>query len=289
MASVTRRFEEFFGLAAMVLLEGRPLEVNQASGILSVPAERQARRLDLGILIPQDARIFGVVKDVGNERGDYASLKSTGSFGSYRGFSLPGGIEVIVRGNRIWTSWHQQNPNRADCWYLGQDGTLKLFQVGVITPDNGETFRLIGDFRWEGSLFRTEDGVVAYQDPGYQGFETWEMIMRHPGFSGLVGRTRLTPWSASCAPAAPELDEIPEGNFARLDWWSPFAGQNGQGIARLTDRSSAWVHGENIAVVPGPDGVKRIPRNSLLSFSESRKNWGTKSGPPMLLGLRVVE
>ena len=66
------------------------------------------------------------------------------------------------------------------------------------------------------------------------------------------------------------MGDIPE-DAARINWYSPFGGQTGQGIAILRDGSSAWVHGRDILDEPDKD-VQRLYFNDLIKFAGIRTN-----------------
>lgn len=65
---------------------------------------------------------------------------------------------VAVWTETMGTAGGPKGPNRADIWLLAENGDLELFQILVITLDNGKSFRLVGTPRWRGHVSRREDG-----------------------------------------------------------------------------------------------------------------------------------
>jgi len=197
------------------------------------------------------------------------------------------GIKVERNGTHVWTPWHRERTNRLDCWILDLDGHVKLFQVGVITHDDGVTFRLLGEFRWEGQLFWHPDlkcGVIGKpDDPKWGNFDVRRTILDHPDFKKLLESATLQSWEGKEEELDPPLDPIPEPGTGRMQWYVPFAGQTGQGPVTLFSGKDAWVHGSELMIEPDPDGIKRLDRNDPIRYAGIQKKWGSKSGPPKLL------
>jgi len=187
------------------------------------------------------------------------------------------------KGPNVWTSWHQDNSNRVDCWQLLVDGTLALFQIGVITHDDGRTWRLHGERRWRGKLFRSGDELVAAPDDWKWGpFKTWEQIFNYPAFKKLSQEAQLQEWIGSPEGLNPPLEQVPDIGLGVVEWYVPFAGQTGQGIVNLhpNQGTKAWVHGIDIQEEPDPDGVKRLVRGDIVAFEGEPQKWGKKEGAP---------
>jgi hypothetical protein len=192
-------------------------------------------------------------------------------------------------GKNVWTSWHQEHPNRVDCWCLGKSGELQLFQIGVITHDDGVTFRLLGEPRWKGQLFRKPTGYAPKPEGskwGPLGPSRLPIFVDH-GFQWLLSGATLPEWNGKEGELDPPLGNIPSENHARVNWYVPFGGQTGQGIAILQDGSSAWVHGIDVLDPADIDGIKRLYHNELVSFEGRPQQWGTKKdAPPKIVGVR---
>lgn len=285
-------FQDFFGVKAQVFLPGRQgaLQVGE-HGILEIPGEVTPRFFHLVVLVPREARVTFAQKDVGTELGEYDSLIQKEGRNGHVLYRPAHPIEVKRVGKNVWTSWHQQNPNRVDCWYLGETGELQLFQIGVITHDDGKTFRLLGEPRWGGQLFRSSTGYIPKPGKlkwGPLGTSRYPIFVDH-GFQWLLSGATLPTWNGRAEEVDLPLSEIPPGNHARVDWYVPFAGQTGQGIAKLRNGGSAWVHGSDVQEDPDPDGIKRVFHNELVSFEGEPQQWGTKKdAPPKLVGVRRV-
>ena len=304
----------------MVLPVGRQeyLEVDEY-GVLAIPQGYKPRGFHLQVMIPAEARMFVVQKNVGLERGGYHHhALSALNDGDFRVWVMHDPIQVSQAGSNVWTSWHQAKPNRVDVWNLEQDGKLKLFQVGVITHDNGETFRLLGEMRWQGQLYyRQSDGKLVGQpdNPKWGPLSpkgTRDAIFQEETFLELLSSATIPLWMGTPDQISVPIQPFTEGE-ARIDWYIPFAGQTGQGIAVIAEcaecraayidcgnwcaycknlpyhRCTAWVHGSDVDISPDEDGVKRLWRNDLISYTGLHGDWGRKNNaPPKLLGPKVI-
>lgn len=258
-------------------------------GILEMEASPQV--FHLVVLVPETVRVTIAQKDVGTTLGEYTSLIQKEGYGGHVLYRPTHPIQVKRVGKNVWTSWHQENPNRVDCWHLGENGELQLFQIGVITHDDGETFRILGEPRWKGQLFQSATGYAPKaEDPkwGPLGPSRYPIFV-DPGFQWLLSGARLPLWEGRNEEIDLPLSKVPPGKFARISWYVSFGGQSGQGIAILADGSSAWVHGSDIQEDPDPDGIKRLYHNELVSFVGEPRQWGTKKdAPPKLVEVRRV-
>lgn len=280
------------GLMAKVRLADSEecLNVNE-HGVIEIPKGVEPQGFKLQILSPQDTRVVILQKEVGRENGGYHTVVYHGQdLGQYRAWEMARTIKVMRKGQNVWTLWHADSPNRLDCWILDSGGGLKLFQVGVVTHDDGRTFHLLGERIWEGRLYCAADGtLVAKPNSPSQGpfLESRRPLFEDSRFQRLLATATIQPWFGTPDELEPKLDPIPAGQFARIQWYIPFAGQTGQGIAVLAAGSTAWVHGDDLRIYPDPDGVKRIKRGTLIRFRENVE-WGNKSGPPKLTGVTRV-
>ena len=150
----TTTFPQFYGVKAQVFTPAQQtsLEVKE-HGILDIPEMANPSSFSIKILVPKSARIAICQKDVGTTHGEYDSLNQEEIEG-FVVYTPKNPFQVRRERNNTWVLWHQDTPNRVDCWYLGKTGELELFQIGVITHDNGKTFRLLGEHRWKGKLFQ---------------------------------------------------------------------------------------------------------------------------------------
>lgn len=286
------------GITAKVFAQSKDgstteLEIGE-HGVLTIPQETIPPGFGLVLTYPYGKRVVIAQKNIGQENGKYHRLILSQSqlFDSEAGttvWAMWEPIEVKKEGKNVWTSWHQLKPNRVDCFLLDEQGGLLLFQIGVITHDDGKTFRLLGEPRWDGRLFTSPKGLVARPShPSWGPFgDTRRGIFEDEDFKALLLDTRLVKWRGRPEDIDPPLGPIPRG-CARVQWYIPFAGQTGQGIVILHDGSPAWIHGIDIEEPCEADGIRRVYRNELVTFGGMVKNWGSKKGPPKLLRVRRV-
>lgn len=289
---------EEIGIGAQVFLPESgpesPLEIDEKGGILAIPKGCQPTGFHLTLMTTRETRVVIAQKNVGRKRGKYLRnfLDCFGPTNELVVWTMYEPIQVSRAGSNVWTVWHSKRPNRVDCWLLKEDGRLQLWQVGVITHDDGKTFRLLTEPRWKGKVFKASSIVAPPDDPKW-GKIAWDpgesrnAIREHPEFQALLASANLQSWNGSPEELDPPLGEIPFSH-ARVDWYIPFAGQKGQGIAKLTDGSSAWISGENLDIQPDPDGIKRLWHNDLVSFFGLHHGWGTKKGPPKLIRAKKI-
>jgi len=289
MAQV-KLFEEP-GIGVSVLLSGEKyLEIGK-HGELAIPEEVKPKGFNLVVLIPEESRIVINQKNVGQTKGGYHrhALEQLGMEGGVRTLVMHDPISIERVGKNVWTSWHAAKSNRIDCWSLTNDGHVDCFQVGIITHDDGRTFLLLGEYRWRGMLFRDKSGIVGKPDyPLWGPFDIRCSILDDPEFKGCLESCSLPVWNGKPEELTVPMDSVPGNGHARVQWYVPFAGQTGQGIAILNDGSSAWMHGVDILIQPDSDGIKRLQRNDLVRYQEAIK-WGTKPGaPPKLTKIERV-
>jgi len=287
-------------IAASVLLAGGDdfLQVDE-SGVLTIPQGAEVEGFHLVVAVGEVSRTFVVQKDVGTTGGDYTSeALSRYNFGKgFRAVIMRDPIEVIHAGGNIWTGWHKNAAsNRVDCWHLGKAGKLDLFQVGVLTHDNGKTFRLHGEYRWRGQLYQMNGMLVGR--PAHAKWGSLEggtskrtQIFDHPDFSALLDDVkRLPTWDGDESELDPPLPGVPEGDFAVIDWFISCAGQTGQGIAKSKDGNPAWVHGCDVAGFDPNNVEPLLWHGDIVSYTDVVQNWGAKkNGPPKLAGVKLVK
>ena len=292
-----RVFEEP-GIVACALLAGGEdyMEIGE-QGLLAVPSGVEPKGFHLVVAVKKDGRTFMVQKNVGLEGGSYHrhALSEVENFAmGFRAMVMRDPIEVVRAGSSVWTSWHQDRSNRVDCWCVGKDGKLGLFQVGIFTHDNGKTWKLHGEYRWRGQMYGAGDKIVAKPEhPKWGSLEGGTskrtQIFQHPEFVALMKGVELPAWNRSDLELDPPLPE-PGANEAVMQWYIVFAGQTGQGPAYLVDGHNAWVHGTDIVgVKPDPDGETRLWRGDIVSFTGTAKFGSKPNGPPKLTGVRLVK
>lgn len=285
MASVNFRLFKNGLMAKVRLVDSEDYLSVDENGVITIPKGVEPKGFKLQVFSPKDLNVVILQKEVGRENGGYHTAVYRGEdMGDYRVWNMARPIRVMRKGRNVWTLWHTDCPNRLDCWFVHEDGQLELFQIGVATHDDGRTFRLLGERIWEGRLYRVNDGSLVGKPhhPSWGPFlDSRRTLFDDPIFCRLLKGIRVYSWDGQEDALNPKLDPVPEGKFARVQWYIPFAGQKGQGIALLADGSTAWVHGADLRIEPDQDGVKRLRRNTLLKFKEAVV-WGDKSGPPKL-------
>ena len=287
-------------MAGVLLVDGEDyLEIDE-QGRLVIPPGVKPTGFHLLVAVEDGGRTFVVQKDVGTTGGGYESraLSELAGFApGLRATVLRDQIEIIKVGSSVWTGWHKsQASNRVDCWTLELDGKLSLFQVGIVTHDNGATFVLHGEYRWRGQLYRQGEGLVA--KPEHSKWGTLEggtsrrtQIFQHPAFSSLFWADTVLPeWSGNSAELDLVLPEVPAGKFGVVDWYVFFAGQTGQGIVKLQGGKPCWVHGVDIEGFDPASSEPPLWRGDIISFEEAVANWGAKpNSPPKLTGVKLVK
>lgn len=62
----------------------------------------------------------------------------------------------------VWTDPMSKKfggPNRVDVWFIGLNGSVNLHCAYLVTLDDGVTFRLVGQDRWVGDVYRRKPGT----------------------------------------------------------------------------------------------------------------------------------
>ncbi|HLD70583.1 MAG TPA: hypothetical protein VI937_01730 [Negativicutes bacterium] len=291
---LTSRLFEILDIEASVFLNGtsKYLEVDR-HGLIAIPKDVQPEAFKLSLLVPQNGRMFVAQKDVAQDQGAYmkGTMRSTGSNGDYAKFTMQNQIAVRREGRNVWTNWHGPDgatTNRVDCFQLTAKGMMMLFQIGVITHDDGRTWRLHGETRWHGQLFYANGQLVGKPEKPEYGpiIETWKKIFGHPKFKNLLAESRLPQWEGSQLELEMPLQKAPQPGLAVMQWYISFAGQSGQGYANLNDGTVASVHGADILESPEGDGVKRLRRNDLVAYKGTAK-FGSKQSTKLLKVYKV--
>jgi hypothetical protein len=205
-------------------------------------------------------------------------------------------IDVIVHDQNVWTGWHKNAAsNRVDCWTLERDGKLTLFQVGIVTHDNGKTYRLHGEYRWRGQLYhQAAGGIIGVPEHAKWGSleggsSNRTQIFRHPEFVVLFKDVELSPRNVSDAELDPPVPKASGRGFAVVDWFITFAGQTGQGIVKFQNGKPAWVHGIDVSGFDPKSFEPPLWRGDIISFDQAVEKWGAKQGgPPKLTGVKLV-
>ena len=298
--SQLREFAEPGIIACVLPYEGEEyLELNER-GVLLMPAGVEPKGFHLLVAVREDGRTFVVQKDVGHEGGDYSSGALSELSGFVKGFRatiMRDPIEVIRHGQNTWTGWHKnQASNRVDCWHIDLYGALDLFQVGIVTHDNGATYVLHGEYRWRGQLCECVEGSTMVGLPRHKKWGSLEggssnrtQIFGHPEFKALMKYVDVLPKCGSGL-IDPPLPKVPGSGLGVVDWFVFFAGQTGQGIVKSQDGWPAWVHGIDVEGFDPASSEPPLWRGDIISFEEAVKNWGAKkNGPPKLTGVKLVK
>jgi len=252
----------------------RHLRVGSSGLLADVSADVRGFHLFVGI--PADIRAFVVQKNVGVDLGVYSNetLVNIGTANGVNWVAMDIPVTVKRAGRNVWTAWHTETPNRTDIWLIGSKGCFALYQIGVITHDDGVTWRLHGECRWKGRLFREGGGqLVAQPDEPrvkWGPFVTWKTVFDRPEFKKLLEGAEIQTWVGKPTDLEPPLPQIPkDGDHAVVQWYVPFAGQTGQGCVWMTNggRDPACIHGVDLRVPVDESGVKRLYRGDVVNFS----------------------
>lgn len=294
-ARQTTRFFDELNLGASVFLNGtnRHLEVTD-DGIIQIPSGVRPNQFKLTLLVAKHDRMIINQKEVSEEQGEYHGVVRTGrSNGDFNQYTMKLPIQVKRArsvdgsGEIVWVNWHGktgEKPNRVDCWQVAKDGEIRLFQVGVLTHDNGQTFRLHGEDRYRGRLYLYgNDYVVAprAEDRDVWGpFTTWKDILNYPRFKTFAQTAHLSQWEGSPDELEPKLQTVSDPGMAVVKFYIPFGGMNGFGYAIVGGKDMA-ILGSDILDSEEEDGVKRLRRGDIVSFN-GEGVYGDRSAPKLL-------
>lgn len=291
------RFFEEPGIGAMCFLTGKKgaedyLEIDE-QGIISLPEGFVPGGFYLVLAFPKEARVVIGQRDLSRHHGKYFSYALApleGLLGpDYNVWVLNNPIRVKRAGKEVWLPWKggpYEPSNKVDCWIVGDDGNVDLFQVGIVTHDNGKSFHLLGEYRWRGRLFYGKNGEMVGKpaDPRWGSFEARKEILDNQDFRRALPKLSVR---RSQVKLDYPLGKIPKERHARVQWYSPFAGQTGQGPVICYDNSSAWIHGADIVDPPDPDGIHRLQRNDLIRYAGTA-TFGEKTPQTKLLCVSKV-
>jgi hypothetical protein len=292
--SQMRLFSES-GVAACVLLAGGKeyLKVSE-TGLLEVPAKRPTGFI-LVVAFKDGTRAVVVMKNVGKELGEYhrhCLSELEGFAPGYKATIMHDPIQVCYAGPRVWTAWYKNKSNRVDIWFLSKSGVCALYQVGVITHDNGATWHLVGEWAWKGRLYKASDGrIVGKPEHAKHGsFEVRRTILDDsPEFMALVKSAKLESWKGAEAELNPPLPKVPGPGHAVINWYKANAGMTGQGPATSYEGVQYWVHGEDVlGLEPDADGIKRLRQGDVVSYTGTAEFGEKPNGPLKLTGVRLV-
>lgn len=256
------------------------LELDE-QGVITIPEDVKPKGFYLTLYVPEKARLVITQKNLRREKGGYHDVQMTRleSLSDKRAWVqviLEEPILVQRQGQQTWVPYkglrghpEAMPSNRVDIWLISEDGGLDLFQAGVVTHDDGKTFRLLGEYRWRGRIYRRDGAYVAKpKKPFWGDIKTWNRIFENLEFQDHLRKVSLEQWQGKDEDLSPQLEPPPEG-YARMKFYIPFMGQTGQGLALLPSDSTAtaWVHGIDIKDPPEPDGIKRLRTGDLVSHA----------------------
>jgi hypothetical protein len=279
-------------VAALLVGTNAYLEIGE-HGKLVIPDGVEPTGFNILVVTREGSRKIVVQRDLGQIGGSYATnaLSNIGTMPGFNTVVMNEPIEVVRQGANVWTRNSKDVPNRLDIWSVGENGETSLFQVGIVTHDDGLTWTLLGEYAWCGQLYYADSKIVGKpSEPAYGSFDVRKTILTHPDFVALVESAHLEEWTGSTSALTPKMSYIPEDHgqqkFARLAWYKVFMGQSGQGIAVLPNGEEVWVHGADLQITPDKDGIKRPGGyNTCLTYQRIAKfGKGQK-----LIGVRVTE
>jgi len=290
-----------------------PLEVNEATGALVIPEGIKPTGFFLQVEIPGHGLDVTVArKDVGTNGGGYHMQQiHEGTRNTWRTTSP---IEIFKdsgSGER-YTRWHHNFSNRLDIFVVQKGGEIHLLQAGVVIRGSRdmETYHLLCERLWHGQVVRNQRSglyVGVPYDPAWGSFVSRNGIFNFEPFRRALGRVAITPRVVSADELEPWLGTPAEGCY-RMDWFLPFGGRRGQGIARTADGTAVWVVGNEVLnqhdlddlaakkvpiqnfriVQPEADGIVRLRRGMDIRSLGIRSGFSKKDGPKYLQGIYLA-
>ncbi|MGA2417907.1 MAG: hypothetical protein ABSF55_01540 [Candidatus Staskawiczbacteria bacterium] len=304
-ASQLREFSEP-GLLAGAYLTGSKnlLEVDER-GYLAIPAGVRPLGFHLLVACLDDGRTLLRQKDVSNMGGDYASECLTAVTADlpsgFKGVTMNSPIVVAYEGQNVRTKWHpgEGGTNRLDSFHLSKDGKFfGLFQTGIFTHDNGESWRLFGEWRWRGRLYRSShslahSGLVAIPETlrlgsFNAGTSNRVQIFDDPGFPDLLKGVDLESWNGADEEVEPVLPKPKNPDNAACSWWITFSHRSGGGIFLFKGKPAWGLTQDVVGEAPREDGEVQFHFGDEVAFEELNFNWGSKKGPPKLERFQLV-
>ena len=229
----------------------------------------------------------------------------------------------------VWcnTMQSENGSNRADIWRVSEDGKVTLFQIFVTTLDDGANFQLVGEYRWEGQLYRrahpapykpvSDDSRVAavlgsdraaqflhdfvlVPEKGYENFEQRLQILLLPEFLALLSGVKDTEvWESS-----EDFWLHPEPHVKMLagqgvvQFYVYGLADGSMGIVRLAEpimvngRKCATAQIRHNHIIDAPtdgQGLKLVQAGDIIECDGVvPMDNGGKQYPPLLTGVRVV-
>jgi len=270
--------------AVLVVGEEDYLEMDER-GVLAIPKGAKPQGFHI-LVATASKRLLVVQRNMNVLQGSYADMALSQLQGFAEGCQATIMREPVVvrsKGPNVWADW---GTNKFDLWSVSETGEISLRQIGIFSHDNGWTWKLYGEFRWKGQLYQNGTRIVGKpESPKYGSFEVRATIRENSDFMALVNSAKLPKWNGEPSELEPPLPEVPNGNYAVIDWFTLFGGQTGQGIARLQNGSEVWVHGCDIGGKPDADGEFRLQRGDIISFEEEVDM--PKRGSSKLIGVKL--
>lgn len=312
---VETAFPEIYAYAFLPKSSGHiePLGVDENTGALVIPEGIKPTSFFLQVEIPGHGLDVVVArKDVGTSGGGYhmEQIKEIAR-NTWRTTSP---IEIFKdrdSGER-YTRWHHNFSNRLDILVVQQGGELHLLQAGVVIRGSRdmETCHLLCERLWHGQIVydqRNRSYVGVPADSAWGSFASRNGIFNFRPFRQALGRVAITPRVVSADELEPALGTPAKGCY-RIDWFLPFGGRRGQGIARDVDGTAVWVVGNEVLtrwdldvlaarkvptqnfklVQPDTDGIIRLRRGMDVRSLGIRSGFSKKDGPKYLQGIYLA-
>jgi hypothetical protein len=257
-----------------------PVDFN-TDGSLAIPDNLSPRIFLLTILVPAELNPILTQRNLSRLEGEYHSrfIKNLGNIMDFQVAVLP--INVTRSGRNTWTSFTKESPNNMDCWLCGPRNAISMFKVGLITHDDGKTYRVIGETRWAGDLFIDNAQIVGKPSNSMWGsFGVRDTILNHPEFQDFIKKARLPMWQGKPEELEPPLPEVPEGDYGVVKFFHPMMGQKGQALV-VIHGDEAWLFGNNLDRSPDADGVKRLQRGDVITYQAIKHPLERKNGKPL--------
>lgn len=270
---------------------GDPDQVEQFRPLFSVPDELAG---DL-VLTQRDMRDDD---RKGANASEYKSLKAVD------GKCIGGPISIRrypqdrdVSATSVWTNWKTRASNRTEFWEVRPANILALTERGVVVRREDGAFHayFVEDYRGSWAMHHRADGQIVGvpMDAQAGAFRVRKDVLLNADVRSLIEVMDLS-----------EIDGVPAelepwrggqlllgDKYARVEWYSVFTGQSGQGIARLPaaegqEAEQVWLHGQDLVA---PTGVIRyIDRGDVLSY-DAIEHWGDGGRSKKLVGVRRLE
>lgn len=227
----------------------------------------------------------------------------------------------------VWadTQMGKDASNRADLWRVEKSGRISLFSVLIVTLDDGKTFQIPGEYRWEGQLYRRtrtapyelvsddertavvfgNDEVrqllnkyVFVPDEGYENIEKRLQILLLPEFRALIGSTSAEPWEGPedfWLKPEPRVGLI--GQQGLVEFYAHGLADGSFGIVRLATpimvggklRDKAQIKHRFLDAETDVQGLKLVRAGDIVEYAGFYDmDQGKREYPPLLLGAKVI-